>query len=310
MKNFLNKNIPGAVKAEIVTKNMLLEGGKTTDFLISKGVTGLKDQDPKENISPFNHILNNIEIQTVFTPNNPWELQYKFKKSEGIIKIYLHNKFDRQKPSFVYHHGLGEIYDPLELNIIFDKSFLRKFNVFTIKTSHHETASEVIDSFLNSLTNTASGMAASYLAVDKIIELHRSLAVTPVIVCGVSMGGMVSSLHYFLKNSADYYFPLAAHPDFSKVFLDPRYKNVIPKQDLFRKNPSFVNCFKIPSKFLERPKSKIFPILGTYDLTVKYEDALDWWKDYSVLSLETGHSSIFIKKSQIQKYILSKLASK
>lgn len=310
MKNLLKKNIPGAVKAEIITKNMLLEGGKTTDFLISKGVTGLKDQDPKENIPPFDQILKSIEIKTVFTPNYPWEMQYKFEESEGTVKIYLHNKFDNLKPSLIYHHGLGEIYDPLELNIIFDKSFLSRFNVFTIKISHHESATEVINSFLNSLTNIASAMAASFNALDKIIELHKSLTSTPVVASGVSMGGMISSLHYFFKCSADYYFPLAANPDFSKVFLDPRFKNVIPKQNLYRKNPSFVNCFKIPAKFLERPKNKIFPILGTYDLTVKYEDSLDWWKGYNTLSLETGHSSIFIKKEQIQKYILSKLASK
>lgn len=310
MKNLLNKNIPGAVKAEIITKNMLLEGGKATNFLVSKGVKGLKDQNPKENIPSFDHILKNIEIKSVFTPNNPWEIQYKFKKSQGVVKISLHNKFDSLKPTLIYHHGLGEIYDPLELNIIFDKSFLSRFNVFTVKISHHESAKQVIDSFLNSLTNIASAMAASFHAFDKIIELHKSFTNTPIVACGVSMGGMISSLHYFFKCSADYYFPLAAHPDFAKVFLDPRYKNIIPNQNLLRKNPSFVNCFKVPSKYLERPKNKIFPILGTYDLTVKYEDSLDWWKGYNILSLETGHSSIFIKKEQIQKYILSKLASK
>lgn len=309
VKNFINKNIPPAVKAELIAKNTLLEGGKATNFLVKKGVVGLKNQEPNEKITTFQNIVKNIQIKSVFTPNNPWEIQYKFKQSEGTNKIYLHNKFDKQRPSLIYHHGLGEIYDPLELNIIFDKSFLDRFNIFTIKISHHDTAKDIIDSFLNRLENIASAMAASFHALDELVCLHKSLSSTPVVACGVSMGGMVVSQHYFLKNSADYYFPLAAHPDFSRVLTDPRYKNVISNQDRLRKNLSFVNCFKVPSKYLKRPKNKIFPILGTYDLTVKYEDSLNWWRNYTILSLETGHSSIFIKKAQIQKYILSKISS-
>lgn len=304
--NTKNKLHP-ALKVELLTKNKFLKNARVIDFLKRKGLQCLKDQDYKENILPFSYILQNITLKKYFTPNFPWEISYRFKESQGTVKIHLHNKFDPEKPSIIYHHGIGEIYHPAQIHFVFNQSFLENFNVFSIKASHHESVGEVINSYINNLTNFNSGIAGSYYAFDEVIRLHHEMSQKPVIACGVSLGGIIASLHYYLEGSADLYFPIISHPDLSKIILDPTHKSVIRNQELLKKNASLKTCYKIPSNLMSRPKVKIFPILGRLDLTVNFEDAQKLWSGYQVLTLDTGHSSIFFRRNEIQSYILSKI---
>jgi len=290
-----------------LAKNRVLKNARVVDFLKRKGLQLLKDQDYQENVIPFSDILQNISVKKYYTPNFPWEISYRFKKSQGVVKIHLHNKFDPEKPSIIYHHGIGETYHPMQIHFVFNQSFLEKFNVFSIKASHHENVRQVINSFINNLTNFNSGMAASYKAFDEIIRLHHSMSGTPVIACGVSLGGIIASLHYFFEGSADIYFPIISHPDMSRIILDPIHKSAILNQELLSKNRSLKTCYKIPAEMMLRPKDKIFPILGKHDLTINYRDAQSLWKGYEVLALDAGHSSIFFKRKEIQDYILSKI---
>ena len=306
MINIKNKFHP-ALKVELLTKKRVLENKKVVDFLKKKDIQCLKDQNYKENILPLSYILQNISIKKYFTPNYPWEISYRFKESHGIVKIHLHNKFNSEKPSFIYHHGLGEIYHPMQIHFLFNQSFLENFNVFSIKASHHESVGQVLNTYINKLINFNSGIAGSFYAFDEVIKMHHMVSHTPVIACGASLGGIVASLHYYYEGTADLYFPIISHPDLSKIALDPIHKSVIQNQELLKQNESFKTCYRIPTNLASRPKNKIFPILGKLDLTVNYKDAQKWWRGYQVLALDTGHSSIFFKRKEIQNYILSKI---
>lgn len=307
MDNLHKDKLYPSLKAELFTKSKLLRNIKVIDFLKKKNIQCLKDQDYNENVSPFKDVLKRIMVNKCYTPNHSWEISYNYKNSQGVVKINLHNRFNPEKPSLIYHHGLGEIYFPLQMNFVFDRSFVDKFNLFSIKASHHDRIRQVINSYINNYANLTSAIAASLWAVEEVVKLHKQLASTYIVACGASLGGIVTSLHYYFKCSADLYFPIISHPDLSKILLDPGYKNIVENQEFIKNNNSIINCFKIPKRLMSRNKSKIFPILGKYDMTINYKDSQKWWKNYQVLTLNAGHTSIFAKKEDIQNFIISKL---
>jgi len=306
--NNKNNGLPPKVKVELFTKRKILASPRIVDFLQNRDIRCLKDQDINEKITPFSQVFKDLKTKNLFTPNHAWEISYRFKNSSGIVKIHLHNKFDPEKPSFIYHHGLGEIYFPVQMYFVFDRTFSDKFNLFSIKAGHHDKFSDVINSYINNITNFEAGIAGSLTAVEEIIALNKKLSQKPSLVCGISLGGIVASLHYYYNNTADLYFPTISHPDLSKILLDPVYESIIPKQKELQKNTSFINCFQIEKQLLNKSKNKIFPILGKLDMTINYRDSQKWWKGYNIMALDTGHTSIFVKKKEIEDYILDKLS--
>lgn len=300
------KKVHPLVKTEILAKRKILENDRLVGFLKSKNIKCFSDQSPKEKFPSFDTVLKNIKIEIIRLPNQPWYLQYKFKNSHGEVRVYLHGDFRKDRPTFIYHHGIGEIYHPLQIKLIFEKSFIGKFNFFSIKTSHHENIKQIINNYINNFTNMTCGVAGSLLALDEVVNLHKSICNTPTVACGISLGGIVTSLHYYFYGTCDFYFPLAAFPDLPKILLNSTYKPFVDNQDLLGKNKSFLNSFEVPNPTAQR-HAKIFPILGKYDATVNYQDAKNWWRGQRILSLDTGHSSIFVKGKEIQSYILSKI---
>jgi hypothetical protein len=176
-----------------------------------------------------------------------------------------------------------------------------------IKASHHDKITQVINKYVNNFDNFAVGTAVSIIAIKEIINFHNSLSKKPIIVTGFSLGGIVTSLHYFYFNTAHYYFPIIAYPDLSNIILDKNNKEFIYNYDLLEKNKSIRESFKIPSQLKDKPKDKIFPILAEADELVRFKKARKFWKDYEVKTLNIGHFSIFMKRKEIREYILSKI---
>jgi len=278
-------------------------------FLKKHDMLLFANQNPKEKVPTFQEILNNISYSVLKLPNQPWEISYSYKNSQGITKVRLHNKFKKNRPSLVFHHGLGAISRPkLQLRLIADTKIKTKFNVFSILASNHESSQKVIKSCVNNFVNLASTTCASVLAVNEIVNFHKNNANTKIAITGLSLGGVVSSLHYFYFNTANYYFPIVSYPNLGSALTKTKgYKHVVNNYKSISKNKSIINSFSIPKEFLSRPKNKIYPTLGKFDEIFNYEDTQKFWKGYETITFDTGHFSIFSKGKEVRKLILDKV---
>lgn len=266
----------------------------------------LYDQNPSEQIPTCQEILNLMNSSLVKPPNSSWEIRYDFKGIKGATTINLHNKFDINKPSVIHHHGIGEI-KQLSLRFIANENFFNRFNVFSIKASHHNSVNDVIRNCTNTFTNLACCLCSSILAIDETISFHKNNSTTPVIVEGFSLGGMATALHYYLFDTADYYFPIISYPNLGEIILDKKNEKLVYNYNKIKNNSSIKNCFSIPDNLKNKPKNKIFPILSKYDELIDYKKAKIFWKGYKPKVFDTGHASILLKINEVRKYMLGKI---
>ncbi|MBN1169060.1 hypothetical protein JXA63_04180 [Candidatus Woesebacteria bacterium] len=264
------------------------------------------DQNPNQKVDRFQEILNSTKYSTIKPPSSPWELKYKYKNSSGTTKIMLVNKFSKKRPSLIFHHGIASTRPIIQLRILADFDFNEKFNLFVIKASHHDSHMQVFKKYVNNFNNLASTIASCVIATDEIINFHNSLSSKKIIVAGFSMGGIITSLHYFYRNTADYYFSIIAYPNLGDILFDKGNKDFIHNYESLSQNRSIKKSFKIPDELKDKPKDKVFPILSEYDELIRFKKAQKFWKDYKVKSLDVGHFSVFVKRKEIREYILSK----
>ena len=283
-----------------------LKNENLTRFAGKYKVQLLSDQSPTEHVPKFQDILNKINHTHTKLPGRPWQINYKYKKSEGVTKIYLHNDFIANRPTIIFHHGLGRL-NPLHLKIFANNIIIEKFNVFSIKAAHHDSVDELSNKFLNSFVNISTCFCASVLAIDEIVDFHKNNSNQKVAVVGVSMGGTITALHYFFFDTADFYFPIISYPNFGEIILDKNVKEFVANYDKLVKNKSIKKVFAIPDDLKNRPKDKIFPILADSDELVNFEKALNFWKGYEITTFNVGHNTIFIKTGEIRKLIISEL---
>jgi len=284
----------------------LLRKEELGNILEKYNIKVLKDQDPLEKVTPFIKVLSEINFQTE-TKLNTWFFKHNYKGSSGVTKVIFHNNFDSEKPTFIFHHGIGESIHPLHLKALTNALFRNKFNTITIRACNHDSIKEVLTKYINDFHNLTSSMASSVTAIEKVIQFHKNLSNEKVIVAGVSLGGIIASLHYFSFQSSDLYFPIIAYSDFSKIFLHKSYKSIIKNFDLLKKNKSIINCFSTSSKHKKNNKDIIYPILGEYDTMVDYTDSIKFWESYNTTVFDVGHHSIFLKKKEIMNLIERKV---
>ena len=291
----IEKKVISTLKSENIIK-----------FANKYAVQILAEQDPNEKVTTFTRVLNSINYSVVKLPGKPWEIRYSFKKSEGVTKIYLHNDFLTQRPSIIFHHGLGRL-NPLHLKVFANKVLMEKFNVFSVRAAHHDSIDNVRKKFLNNFTNMLAAICSSTLAIDEIVDTHKNNSDQKVVVAGVSLGGTVTALHYFYFDSADFYFPIVSYPNFGEILTDRNIKEFVVNYEMLSKNKSIPKSFSIPRRLTNRPKDKIFPILADSDELINFKKASEFWKGYEITNFNVGHNTIFIKGDEIRKLILEKV---
>ena len=256
----------------------------------------------------FITVLRNIKYNLLTTPESDWELNYDYKGTKGTTKVYLVNKFDNQKDSLIFHHGLTSTSKYLHLNIIANSEYYNKFNIFVIKASHHDTKQDILNNCINSFLNFTLTIASSVLATEEIVKFINKNSKRRSILVGFSLGGIVMSLHYFFFGSGNLYFPILAYPDVGEISFSDKNKRIIYDFDRLKENVTFKNCYKIPNSLKERrDKKKIFPILGEYDDLIDFTKAKKFWAGYKVKIIDTAHYSMIAKRREIREYILSKI---
>lgn len=259
--------------------------------------------------APFVEILDSTETE-LSTDSLPWLLTTHYQGDSRVTRIYPPTSFDPSKPTLIFHHGASQT-DPFNhLNAVFDHNTQSEYNIYVIHAQHHSSKSDYLHHSVDTFLHNQETFAGSVLAVEALVNYHRSHSSQPVIVTGVSMGGIVSSWHAFHFGSADLYFPMVAYPNVGEIFLSNAYKPVIHSWQTKHQMPAFRNSFQI-TKFDQNLTNKVFPILGTHDRIVDYQLANKFWESrgFQVATYPYGHFTPGIMGSKICDFITTKVNS-
>lgn len=255
---------------------------------------------------PFEQVLANTTHDTE-QQINQWTITIHYQGEDRETKVSLLNKFDPAKPSFIYHHGAGDTNPMKDFNMVFGKKYSSSFNTFIIHAAHHASRKDYLLHSVDSFLHHQLTFAGSVVAVEEIVRYHQHHSDQKIISTGVSMGGIVSSLHAFYFNTADYYFPLVAYPNVGEIFISPAYKTVTKEWEKKRKIVEYPQSFEI-GEFDPTLRRKIFPVLGSFDQIVAFEQANNFWmsRGFEVKVLPYGHFTPGFAAKEIRQYITQK----
>lgn len=291
-------------KAEKKIKDLLKNGGY--DKMKEYGFGLFKDEKLNSTIDPFPKIIKETSYIIEKRNYKLWLLNYKYNNIAGCAKIHFVNTYNRDKPTIVFHHGFLGTKHLTHLPIITTLDTFKLFNVISIALNAHQSLTDIRDKGMNNFLNAVLSVAGSVLAYEESLKFHRLNSDKKSIATGVSLGGIVTSWHYFLFNTADIYIPIAAFPDVGELLLQSQLKGLVYNFEQLEHNKSYLDCFNVPNEIKDKKKEKIFPILATKDDTVSYDVAKEFWKGYNTYELESGHFSLITYRHEINKFMMQR----
>lgn len=237
-----------------------------------------------------------------------WILTSKLGGSTCKTKINFMNTYSPLKPTFVFQHGLLITNHKANLDAIISKSFYKEFNIVSIKAAWHTNPVTVVTEALASFNNTILMLASSVHAIEQVCSFHKQISKEANVVCGTSMGGITCANHYFYYNTADFYFPIVAHPNFARLIISPKYASFFGDFISMKENKSYLECMDVPHKIIKQAdKSRVFPILASLDEAVPYIDAKAFWESFKTKEYTCGHFEIVKYAKSIRQYILDNI---
>jgi len=254
----------------------------------------------------FSEVLGETDTKFVQIDDNHWKVECLYNGKTRYVSVTLHNEFNSQVPSVIFHHGAGETSYGVKLMGI--KRIFSGCNLFTIQAQNHTSKRDYLLNCMQSFIDWTETFAGSVLAIEEILNWHRAHSNNPFIVSGGSMGGIVTSLHFFYYGNADYYLPIVAHPNVGELFLGKYYETIVDKRTERMKNKSLLSAFNIPKEVKDKAdRSKITVVLGKYDPIILYSTANKFWKGFNVKAYNVGHASIVAKSQELRDIIQSKI---
>ncbi|MBD3280171.1 hypothetical protein GF389_01440 [Candidatus Dojkabacteria bacterium] len=264
-----------------------------------------KSDEIDQRYPTFKNLLNNVDSTFTKEDGNFTEFELSVKYSNEPIRItkasLLNKSYGKNKPNLIFHHGAGEIGKISTVSILVNRKIKQKFNVFFIRAAHHKSRKDYLRNCQSSFLKWMLTFIGSTLIVEELLKVVPGKT----IVSGISMGGIVSTLHFLEFNSVQYYVPLLGYNDVPKIFLESyAFSNSIDKRDERVRNASLMNSFSYKNRLSEKNKDKVIPILGKFDKFIDYDAASKFWEGYQVRVFDVGHSSILVKRKQIRKLYL------
>ncbi len=251
----------------------------------------------------LSEVIKNTKTQLI--PN--WSFLSTHGNLEAKTEIYFSNEFNPLKHTFVFHHGLLITNHRHNLQVFTSKEFHDIFNVVSIKMAWHKSALEGVKVGLSDFEHILLMISSSVLAMEEMVKFHRKVSDKKIVLCGTSMGGIVSSNHFFYLDTADLYFPLVAYPNFGRMLIRDKYKLLIADFDKASACEAYLSSMDVPEDILKNAdKTKVFPILAENDELVEFEDSRRFWEGYDVMTTQTGHFDIIKDREKIRNLIIAK----
>lgn len=207
----------------------------------------------------------------------------------------------------VYHHGLGEIpHDVLVRPMRLSKTLRSRCDVVAIKGLFHEHArapSDLIvcrERFIRSMVASAS-LASAIVDARGACYQHR-------VMCGVSMGGVISLIEASHEPSFDLYVPFVAGPDLADVLLHSSFSRLVQGSWLRRaRRAEWRDRLDLTQHLQQAEGPPIRPLLARSDQLFRHPKQADAYARVPrarVVSCHGGHLTAAVRPALLVRHLL------
>ncbi len=225
---------------------------------------------------------------------------YDDKTYEGGIAV--EKWIGDEHPVIIYHHGAAEgSYDYSFKRILGREKETIPANLIAIQALFNHNNKEFMDS-IASLSNYTLMVATSALIMEKLVVNLKQKGSPRVILCGTSLGGFVTNLHYTYFGGADVYCPMLAGPFMGNALVESAYTKVM--SELGKENARQVNAaLNFDQDFSRKEDENIFPLMASDDQIVVMALQSKHYKEKDMTIIPYGHATGATKYSLLREHI-------
>ncbi|MCK5212990.1 MAG: alpha/beta hydrolase family protein, partial [Dehalococcoidia bacterium] len=200
-------------------------------------------------------------------------------------------------PTIIYHHGNQEHPFALDGNtkntfrtVLVDGARDIPANLIVVRAPFHRWPVRDYLRRMGDIANYSAMLATSTMLVDQLTSACHSVGSSPVLVSGISLGGVIANLHRTYYNTADLYVPLLAGAAQGDVFTSSPYRRLVGGQG--RRHPQLVQgLLNFEDDFQKVKSDNVFPLLARYDQYVVLERQRACYECRPIRIMERGHIS-------------------
>ena len=245
---------------------------------------------------PFNELIQSVEanipaLNSVATH----EVNAKSQDIQLDAAIKIDKWMGYEYPTIIYHHGNNE--RPFNYKAGAKNSFFDVFvksrdqynaNLIVVRAPFHNCSFKHYQDKMSYLSNFMLMISASVKINEMIISELKSHSQSPVITCGISLGGWVANLHRSYFNTSDAYIPLLSGTFLGELFLQSSYKKLTGSNALLE--PETIRKFLNFNPEFEKNKNRnVFPILALYDRFIEFKIQKMSYDGHNIKTIEAGH---------------------
>jgi hypothetical protein len=249
--------------------------------------------------------LQNLTMDTFPEINGPNQYPVVFRK-EGeplagafIVEQWLGDHY----PTIIYHHGAAEGSYDFSFNRILKKSKEAiPANLIAIQALFNHNNQEFMDSIAR-LSNYAFMLAASARMVEELVQQLHQKGCPRVIVTGVSLGGVVTNIHFTYFHSADRYIPMLAGANIGEVYINSAYAQVV--SEFGKSQPENLRrVLNFEADMRQRDQAKMFPLMAEYDQLIQLDVQKGAYDPERIRLIPYGHATGATRFGLLRGHIL------
>jgi pimeloyl-ACP methyl ester carboxylesterase len=236
-----------------------------------------------------------------------WRTAINVEGTERNARVHWRRPPEPGRPVLVYHHGAGSIPHDKVFNRIVPKGVLEHWNLASIQAPAHRSLKDFFTNGFDSLFHIQLMLAASTQAFESISRWAVLHGAPYVAYCGVSLGGIICTLHMCHYGSANLYLPMLSGMDVHHLVLEGSSKSLTDRAELRSRFECYKKALDFTPLLAAAPRRPCFPLLAKHDVMMDYRRALRAWKGYPIRTIERGHSTGVVTYQAFTEHLLTHL---
>lgn len=213
-----------------------------------------------------------------------------------------------QAPLVIYHHGAAEGGFTFSFNRTLRHRSVQGANVVAVRAPSSGTNREFYER-IRTLRGYTSLIAGSVALVERVIGRFRTVSDCPVLVTGISLGGVVSCLHSRVFGTADMWMPLYAGPDLGEVFVSSAYSRMTDETAKREHADAIRSTLSFGTEFMAGPTDRVFPVLGRHDRYFEFQKQAGYYRPENRTVTELSHSTGSTKFAFLRSRIMERIGA-
>lgn len=236
-----------------------------------------------------------------------WSVTIRADDTERTARLHWRRPPKPGHPVLIYHHGAGSIPHDKVFDRIVPTGFLENWNLGSIQAASHRSLKDFFDNAFDSLFHVQMLLAASVQTFESVSHWAVKNGAPYVAYCGISLGGIICSLHMCYYGSADIYLPMLAGMDAHHLLIEGSSKPLTDRQSIRSKMKCYKEALDFSPLLAESPRRLCFPLLAKHDVMMDYRRSRRSWKGYPITTIERGHSSGVMTYQAFTQHLLTHL---